>query len=229
VNGDQGSGRPIGMNLYSYFRSSASYRVRIALNLKGAEHATCYVHLLKGGGEQHGADYRKLNPLGLVPALQLAENDVLTQSLAICEYLDERIPEPPLLPRDIRERAYVRELAALVACDIHPICNLRVLKYLKEELHVSEEQTQAWYRHWVLAGFQALEAELDRAGLMGEFALGDQPSLADIFIVPQVFNARRFSIPLDDFPRLQRINDACLKLKAFIDAEPGHQPDAREA
>ena len=180
------------MTLYSYFRSSASYRVRIALNLKGLAHDIVPVHLLKDGGEQLKPEYRKLNPDALVPSLQLDGGDVLTQSLAIIEYLDETHPLPPLLPGDAKDRAWVRSLALSIACDIHPIDNLRVLRYLVREMKVSEQDKDRWYRHWVEQGLASVETMLATDSRTGRYCFGDTPGLADCLLVPQVFNAQRF-------------------------------------
>lgn len=212
------------MELYSYFRSSAAYRVRIALNLKGLKTDYRYVHLIKNGGEQHRPEYLALNPQGRVPTL-VDDGHVLTQSLAIIEYLDETHPEPPLLPRDALGRARVRALAQLIACDIHPINNQRILKYLEQELHADEAARTRWYRHWVEDGFVALEKLLDNPAT-GKFCHGNQPTLADLCLVPQVFNAQRFAVDLAPFPAIQRINEHCLTLKAFANAAPEKQPDA---
>jgi maleylpyruvate isomerase len=213
------------MKLYSYFRSSASYRVRIALNLKGLDYEYAAVHLRRGGGEHRSADYRALNPQALVPTLVDGER-VLTQSLAIIEYLEETHPQPPLLPAAPADRAHVRALAQLVACEIHPLNNLRVLGYLTGELGVSEEAKNRWYRHWVALGLQALEAQLARDPRTGRFCFGDAPGLADCCLVPQLANARRFECDLSGYPTLTRIERACLELPAFQRAAPGAQPDA---
>lgn len=212
------------MELYTYFRSSAAYRVRIALNLKGLKADYRYVHLVKNGGEQHKPEYLAINPQGLVPAL-VDNGQVLTQSLAIIEYLDETYPEPALLPMDALGRARVRALALVVACDIHPLNNSRMLKYLEQELHAGETARNQWYRHWVVEGFKALEKLLGHPAT-GQFCHGDRPTLADICLVPQVFNARRFKIDLSPFPTIERINEHCLTLKPFADAAPEKQHDA---
>jgi maleylpyruvate isomerase len=210
------------MVLHDYFRSSAAYRVRIALNLKGLTSERRYVHLRKG--DQRSAEYLTVNPQGLVPTLDLG-GVRLTQSLAIIEYLDEKYPEPPLVPRNAEDRAWARAVALAIACDIHPINNLRVLQYLGKTLGVEEAKRDDWYRHWVKEGFDALEKQLAQRG-GGPFALGDQPTIADIFIVPQVANAMRFKVAMEAYPRISEINDTCLKLKAFADARPEVQPDA---
>jgi len=209
------------MLLYDYFRSSAAYRVRIALNLKGLATERKSVHLRKG--EQRGAEYKAINAQGLVPSLVLDDSTTLTQSLAIMEYLDEKYPEPPLLPRDSVARARCRAIALAIACDIHPIDNTRVLAYLAHELKLDEPTRDTWYRHWIILGFTALEAQL--AGSRTPFACGDAPTIADICIVPQVANANRLKTPLEPYPRIREINDNCLKLKAFADARPEVHPD----
>jgi len=213
------------MELYTYFRSSAAYRVRIALNLKGLKADYRYVHLVKDGGQQHKPEYLALNPQGLVPAL-VDHGQVLTQSLAIIEYLEETHPQPPLLPKDALGRARARALAQVVACDIHPLNNSRLLKYLERELHADETARNTWYRYWVVQGFMALEKLLAGNSRTGKFCHGDQPTLADICLVPQVFNAKRFEIDLAPFPTIRRIHDHCLTLKAFTDAAPEKQADA---
>lgn len=211
------------MKLYGYFRSSATYRVRIALNLKGLACETLSVSLLKG--EQLAEGYIAMNPQGLVPVLRDGSL-ALTQSLAICEYLDETHPEPSFLPATPIERARVRALALVVACEIHPLNNLRVLKYLKSALGEDEDQRNAWYRHWVAVGLTALEAMLAAHPMTGRYCHGDAPGLADIFLVPQVANAVRYQCPLEAYPTIRRINDACLELDAFAKAQPHLQPDA---
>jgi len=213
------------MKLYTYFRSSAAYRVRIALNLKGLPYEAVPVHLLRGGGEQLQDQYRKINPSGLVPALQ-DERGTLTQSLAILEYLEETHPDVPLLPADPLGRARVRELSQIIACDIHPINNLRVLRYLVHQLGVSEEAKTEWYRHWVREGLAALEAHLARDPGTADFCHGETPTLADCCLVPQVFNAQRFDVDLSAYPNVARINANCVQLPAFAHAHPSQQPDA---
>lgn len=216
------------MKLYTYFRSSAAYRVRIALNLKGLGYEAAPIHLLRQGGEQHGESYRKLNPQSLVPTLLNGTDDgtVLTQSLAIIEYLEETHPQPPLLPALAPDRAYVRGLALSIACDIHPLNNLRVLRYLKHDLQISDDDRDRWYRHWCEHGLQSLEVMLARDARVGRFCYGDMPTLADCCLVPQIANAQRMHCDLSTMPTLLRINDACLALKAFTDAAPSRQPDA---
>jgi maleylacetoacetate isomerase len=212
------------MKLYDYFRSSAAYRVRIALNLKGLEPAREFVHLRKN--VQRSDDYLALNPQGLVPALLTDGGDVLTQSLAIIEYLDETQPAPPLLPATQVERARVRGIALEIACDIHPLNNLRVLQYLKNTLGVSDAQKDAWYKYWIDTGLEALETRLARDSATGRFCHGEAPTLADICLVPQLANARRMNIDVAPFPTLIRIDAACKTLPAFADAAPARQPDA---
>ena len=210
------------MKLYSYFRSSAAYRVRIALNLKGLAYETVPVHLVKEGGHNRRPEFRAINPQMRVPALVVPTGDVLIQSLAIIEYLDETHPEPPLLPKDPIARAQARALAEIVACDIHPLNNIGSLRYLKRELHHEQAVIDAWYHHWVLTGFEALEA-LVRPG---PYACGGAVTVADLCLVPQVYNARRLNVPLDKFPKIVAIDTACLALPAFDRARPENQPDA---
>lgn len=214
------------MKLYSYFRSSASYRVRIALNLKGLACDIVPVHLLRGGGEQLQPDYRRLHPDALVPALQLDGGEVLTQSLAIIEYLEDTHPTPPLLPADPLDRAWVRSIALAIACDIHPINNLRVLRYLTGEMKLAEDDKNRWYRHWVEQGLAAVEQTLVHDPRSGCFCFGDTPGLADCFLVPQIANAQRMQCDLSHVPTLVRINDACLAQESFAAASPARQPDA---
>ncbi|WGL16867.1 maleylacetoacetate isomerase [Microbulbifer bruguierae] len=209
------------MELHGYFRSSASYRVRIALNLKGLDYEYHPVNLLKG--EQQESEYRQLNPQGLVPAL-IEGGDVLTQSLAILEWLEEQYPEPSLLPRNALDRARVRALAYNVACDIQPVQNLRILKYLQSELGASDTQKVAWIRHWIDGGFQALEIQLD--GLSGEFVSGSEPGLFECCLIPQIYNAERFGMEMHNYPNIARIAAACASLPAFEKARPENQPDS---
>jgi maleylacetoacetate isomerase len=211
--------------LYDYWRSSASYRVRIALNLKGLSYASHSVHLVQEGGQQHAPAYLSLNPQQLVPSL--VDGDlVLTQSLAILEYLEEKWPAPPLLPADREGRARVRALALAVACDVHPLGNLRVLQYLQGELGVDDERKKAWARHWIATGFTALEAMLAGDPATGRFCHGDTPGMADACLVPQIYNARRWHLPMDAYPTLYRIDQACSALEAFRRAAPEAQPGA---
>ncbi len=213
------------MKLYNYFRSSASFRVRIALALKGLDYEYAPVHLLKDGGQQFAAGFKTMNPAALVPVLD-DNGTVLTQSLAIIEYLDETRPQPPLLPNDAAGRARVRALALTVACEIHPLHNLRVLGYLSNTLNVSDEQKNAWYRHWVETGLETLEQMLASDSRTGLCCHGDTPTLADICLVPQIFNAQRFKARLDHVPTVMRIHEHCLTLPAFARSVPALQPDA---
>lgn len=213
------------LELYSYFRSSASFRVRIALNLKGLPYTYKGVHLLKDGGMQLKPAYRALNADGVVPTLAV-DGKPLIQSMAIIEYLDETHPEPALLPKDPFDRAVVRGLAQEIACEIHPLNNLRVLKYLKHELKVAEEAKDAWYRHWIEQGFASLEVNLAQLGRVGRYAFGDTPTLIDLCLVPQVFNAQRFNIDVGAYPTIAKIHAACMELDAFQNAAPGAQPDS---
>lgn len=213
------------MKLYSYFRSSAAYRVRIALNLKGLDYEYAPVHLLRDGGQQLKPEYRALNPDGIVPTL-VDGDEVLSQSLAIIEYLEETHPEPPLLPRPPADRAFVRAIALQVACEIHPLDNLRVLKYLKHQVKTPEDVKDAWYAHWVEMGFTSLEKRLAGDQRVGALCFGDTPTVADLCLVPQVFNARRFKIDMSRFPTLERIADHADQIDAFQRAAPAQQPDA---
>ena len=212
------------MKLIGYFRSSAAYRVRIALNLKGVavEHASR--HLRKG--EQRAPDYVAINPQKLVPALVLDSGEVLTQSLAILEYLEETHPQPPLLPRDPVGRARVRALALIPTADIHPIQNLRVMGYLREKFGQTEENAFGWSRHWIETGFDAYEASIANDPRTGAFSHGDSPTMADLCLIPQVFNAARFKVDMKRYPTIQRIYDSCMRLPAFDAAQPSKQPDA---
>lgn len=211
------------MKLYTFFRSSAAYRVRIALNLKHLDWEHRGVHLRRD--EQRRPEYRALNPQGLVPTLVDGEH-VLTQSLAICEYLEERHPEPPLLPRSPADRARVRALAYVVACEIHPLNNVRVLSYLTDTLGMDETQKLTWYRHWVAQGLDALENMLAGDTRTGRYCHGDTPTLADVCLVPQVANAVRFECDLTPYPTVRRINETSLELPEFDRARPERQPDA---
>jgi maleylpyruvate isomerase len=211
------------VKLYTYWRSSAAYRVRIGLELKGLAREDVPVDLLKG--EQNGAEYRKLNPQGLLPLLVDGETHI-AQSVAILEYLDERYPEPPLLPDEPAARARVRQLALLIACEIHPLNNPRVLHYVTGELGQSEDARLRWYRHWVTTGLAAFEALLEASPKTGRFCHGSAPTLADVLLVPQVYNARRFECDLSALPRVVAVDAQCNELPAFRAAAPEAQPDA---
>jgi maleylacetoacetate isomerase len=210
------------VKLYSYFRSSAAYRVRIALNLKNLSYETIPVHLQKDGGRHRSAEYRAINPQMRVPSLVLPSGDVLVQSLAIIGYLNDTYPQPVLLPSDPLERARVRAVSQIIACDIHPLNNLGTLQYLKRAMGQEQAAIDAWYHHWVRTGFDAIEKMIKP----GPYAFGAQPSLADICLVPQVYNARRLAVPLDAFPKIVGVEAACLALAAFDRARPENQPDA---
>ena len=217
------------MKLYTYYRSSASYRVRIALNLKGLAYEQIPVHLVKDGGQQLLPAYRAINADALVPSLvdgNGAAELTLTQSLAIIEYLDEVHPQPSLLPSTAADRAFVRSLALSIACDIHPLNNLRVLRYLSGNLKVTDTDKDTWYRHWCEQGLQALETTLARDKRSGSFCYGESPTLADCCLVPQIYNARRYNCDLSAMPTIIRINEHCLSLEAFFKASPENQPDA---
>lgn len=215
------------MKLYGYWRSSAAYRVRIALNLKGVSAEQLSVHLVRDGGEQHKAAYSALNPLELVPTLVVGDeddSDVLSQSLAIVEYLDELYPKTPLLPASALERAHVRAMALTIACEIHPLNNLRVLQYLTQTLGIDETAKNSWYHHWIASGFAALETLLVRHS--GRYCFGDAITIADICLVPQVYNAQRFNVDLTPYPNIMRVWAECNQLAAFIEAMPERQADA---
>jgi len=211
------------MKLHTYFRSSASYRVRIALAYKGLPHDAAYVNLPKG---EHQADaFRTVNAQALVPALEDGGR-ILIQSLAIMEYLDETHPEPPLLPRGALDRAYVRAAAQITACEIHPLNNLRTLKYVKRSYKLDDEGVNTWYRHWIAEGFAMLEGYLARERRAGRFTFGDTVTIADCCLVPQVFNAQRYECDLGPYPTITRIFGECMKLDAFASTQPSKQPDA---
>jgi maleylacetoacetate isomerase len=210
------------MKLHGYFRSSAAFRVRIALNLKGLSYEAVSVHLVKDGGHNRRPEFRAINPQMRVPALVAPGGEILIQSLAIIEYLDETHPEPPFLPKEPIARAKVRALAQLIACDIHPLNNTSPLRYLKNQMGREQSAIDAWYHHWVCEGFAALEALIEP----GPYACGKAVTLADICLVPQVYNARRLKVPLDAFPKIVGVEAACLELPAFDRARPENQPDA---
>ncbi len=212
------------MKLYSYFRSSAAYRVRIALNLKQLPYETVPVHLLRNGGEQHMAEYLAINPQGLVPALVI-DDLVITQSTAIIEYLEERFSDPALLPESLGERTRVRSLVQTIACDIHPLNNLRVLQYLEQTLETSEQTKMDWYHHWLKKGFDAIETVLEDAQ-SERFCFHNQVTMADVYLIPQVYNALRFQFDMIPFPTINRIYHHCIGLSPFRDAAPEQQPDA---
>ena len=211
------------MKLYTYFRSSAAFRVRIALNLKRLGYEPVFVHLAKG--EHREANYSGVNPQALLPTLELNDGMRLTQSLAIIEWLDEKHPTPPLIPKDSLARARVRSLSYLIACEIHPLNNLRVLQHLKRALGQSQEQIDQWYRHWIADGLAKLEADLGRGGT-GKFCHGDSPTMGDCCLVPQIFNAKRYNSDLAPYPTTMRVFNECMKLEAFDRAQPSKQPDA---
>lgn len=214
------------MILYDYFRSTACFRVRIALHYKNISYQQQFVHLARDGGEQFSATYQQKNPQSKVPLL--IDNDhTIIQSLAILEYLEEQYPNPPLLPNDIYARAYVRSIANLIACDMHPLNNIRVLKYLThDDLKLSEEQKMIWYHHWLKDGFDALEKILEKNESRGRCCYGDEPTMADICLVPQVYNANRFNFSLESYPLIKSISDHCLEFPFFQKAYPDNQPDA---
>jgi maleylpyruvate isomerase len=210
------------VKLYNFFRSSAAFRVRIALNLKNVSYDEEFVHLSKDGGHNRRPEYKAVNPQMKVPSLILDRGDTLIQSMAIIEYLDEIHPEPPLLPKDPLARAKVRAVAQIIACDIHPIDNTAPLRYLKNVLNQDQTAIDAWYHHWILEGFPAIEQFISPT----PYCFGAQVTLADICLVPQVFNARRLKVPLDKFPKIEAAVAACLKLPAFDKARPEKQRDA---
>lgn len=213
------------MKLYTFFRSSASYRVRIALNLKGLAYEQAPIHLRRGGGEQFSAAYKRINPQALVPALE-DNGRVFTQSLAIIEYLEEKYPNPPLLPAAAADRALVRSMAMVIACEVHPIQNLRVLTLVKREYQQTDEQVNQWARHWIDLGLSALEQMILAQPNRGKFCFGDTPTLADICLVPQLGNARRYGCDLAQYPTIVSIEKNCVTIPAFANAAPEKQPDA---
>lgn len=213
------------IKLYTYFRSSAAFRVRIALNYKELQYQSIPVHLLRGGGEQHSAAFGERNPARMVPVLEDGAL-TLTQSLAIIEYLEETHPIPALLPRDAAARARVRALALSIACDIHPLNNVRVLRYLKAPLEIDEQRRGEWSRHWIALGFAALERVLAESDTAGDCCYGDAPTLADCCLIPQVFNAQRVDCPLEPFPTVRRIYEHCMRQEVFARAAPAAQSDA---
>jgi maleylacetoacetate isomerase len=213
------------IKLYTYWRSSACYRVRIALNLKGLAYESIPVHLLKDGGEQHKAGFQEVNPQELIPVL-MHGGRMLRQSLAIMEYLDENFDtKRPLMPNVARDRQRCRAISQMIACDIHPLNNLRVQQYLGKEFKATDKQREDWTRHWIEEGFRALETVLTDSLATGTYCEGDSPTMADCCLVPQVYNAQRFGVKLDRYPNIRRINDECVKLPAFINAAPENQPD----
>ncbi|QUM86949.1 maleylacetoacetate isomerase [Moritella sp. 28] len=217
------------MKLYSYFRSSAAYRVRIVLNLKKISYTTESIHLVRHGGEQHSAEYLNINPQGLVPSLDIAEAEhkpqIITQSGAIIEYLEESFPQPALLPTNLIERAYVRTLMQIIACDMHPLNNLRVLQYIEENFDCDGTEKMVWYHHWLAKGFTAVETLLTKKEST-HYCYNDQITLADVYLIPQVYNAQRFKLDMAPYPAINRIYQYCIQLPAFYDAAPELQPDA---
>ncbi len=215
------------LTLYTYCRSSAAYRVRIALAYKNLSYHARYVHLIKGGGEHRQPEYMRINPQGLIPALT-EDEEVITQSVAILEYLEERFPDPPLLPTGASTRASVRSFVQSIASDIHPLNNLRVLKYLENRLEVNHEQRMTWYCHWIMEGFDALEERLNASEQLGKYSFGEIVTMADVCLIPQVYNAKRFGCNLETFPRIQQIFTDCMMLPAFHQAAPEQQQDFGE-
>ena len=213
------------MKLYTFFRSSASYRVRIALNMKSLAYEQMPIHLRRGGGEQLGATYKAINPQALVPTID-DNGKILTQSLAIIEYLEETHPNPPLLPANPADRALVRSMAMIVACEVHPIQNLRVLNFVKKEYNQTDAQVNRWAQHWIDLGLTALELMILAQSNRGNFCFGDAPTLADICLIPQLGNARRYGCDLSKYPKILAIEKTCMALPAFANAAPEKQPDA---
>jgi maleylacetoacetate isomerase len=213
------------MKLYTFFRSSASFRVRIALNLKGIGYEQASIHLRRGGGQQLQPAYKTLNPQALVPALE-DNGQILTQSVAIIEYLEEKYPSPPLLPKDPAGRALVRSMALIIACEVHPIQNLRVLNYVKSNYNQTDDQVNQWAQHWIDLGLTALEQMIAAQPNRGKFCFGNTPTLADICLIPQLGNARRYGCDLSQYPSILGIDGNCMSLPAFADAAPEKQPDA---
>ena len=207
------------MKLYDYFRSSACYRVRIALNIKQCAYETVEVHLVNSGGEQHSAEYLNINAQGLVPSLEV-NGHILSQSLAIIDYLDEAYPTPPLLPQDALLKADVRSMALIVACDMHPLNNLRVLNQLKKQFNADDTQINEWYHRWLKAGFDAFEKKLKTLERSEPVCFGTSPGLGDICLIPQVYNAKRFNVPMDNYPLINEINHYCSTLAPFQNAAP---------
>jgi len=213
------------IRLYGYWRSTAAYRVRLALNIKQVSYSQQSVNLVKDGGEQYKPEYQLINPQGLVPTL-VDEGIAIGQSLAILEYLEEKYPQRPLLPVTPAERAMARQLCQIIACDLHPLNNLRILKYLSNELNISDDDKSKWYHHWLAQGFEAFDKLLSKNDLSGPYCLGGELSMADVCLIPQLYNADRFDFSMNAYPRLQEINQNCLKLTRFQDAIPENQPDA---
>ncbi len=214
------------IKLYSYWRSTAAYRVRLALNIKQVAYSQHSVHLVKDGGEQHEAEYRDINPQGLVPTIVHGEVKI-SQSLAILEYLEERYPQKvALLPQNSQLRAFSRQLCQVIASDVHPLNNLRVLQYLSNSLKVSEKERMEWYHHWLTLGFDTISSLLNKKDISGPYCLGGELSMADVCLIPQIYNADRFGFSMASYPRLLEINQNCLKLERFKDAIPENQPDA---
>lgn len=216
------------MKLYSYYRSSCAYRVRIALHAKSLPFEYSPVHLVRNGGEQHGAEYKALNPQSLVPTL-VDGDTVLTQSIAIMEYLEEKYPAPRILPETAEERAFVRQISMICAADIHPLNNLKVLNHLSTDLGVTQNQKTEWYHKWIVQGFDAIEKLLERSPhRTGDFVCGTAPTMADMCLIPQIYNARRYDLDLSPWPLITAIEAACINLQPFIDSCPENQPDTPE-